>query len=299
MGQSPSHRPVGLHPFRFQGAWFDATTSLNWVITRWYAQSLGRFISEDTLLGTPADPPSRHLYAYAAGEPIGRWDPDGRATAWPAWTTTKYSAEPSSRVRGIRNPKKATGYVTLGLFIAAPKSYVKALGILPAATLDGDSRGFSASSVDCIRARACIKVNFDRKYVSATLNPTCGHFPAFFPFSCNSQFPMRDYGVSYTEKYNVFRVTEGTDGKITVKWDFTQTMMPIVRPSLTINGTLEIWPGPTKSKYRYQGDLFPSQEMYYFVGSTRQKLVRINESGYAGMGTLGSARTGYMYRYFA
>jgi RHS repeat-associated protein len=70
--------PSGYSPFRFQGAWFDATTSLNWVITRWYAPSLGRFISEDALLGTPEAPPSRHLYAYAAGEPIGRWDPDGR-----------------------------------------------------------------------------------------------------------------------------------------------------------------------------------------------------------------------------
>jgi RHS repeat-associated protein len=70
--------PSGYTPFRFQGAWFDATTSLNWVVTRWYAPSLGRFISEDTLLGDPTDPPSRHLYAYAAGEPIGRWDPDGR-----------------------------------------------------------------------------------------------------------------------------------------------------------------------------------------------------------------------------
>jgi len=74
----PGSAPSGYTPFRFQGAWFDATTSLNWVITRWYAQSLGRFISEDTLLGTPTNPPSRHLYAYAAGEPIARWDPDGR-----------------------------------------------------------------------------------------------------------------------------------------------------------------------------------------------------------------------------
>jgi len=74
----PGSAPSGYTPFRFQGAWFDATTSLNWVITRWYAQSLGRFISEDTLLGDPSAPPSRHLYAYAAGEPIGRWDPDGR-----------------------------------------------------------------------------------------------------------------------------------------------------------------------------------------------------------------------------
>ncbi len=71
----------GYTPFRFQGSWHDATTELSWVVTRWYAQSLGRFVSEDTLLGEPREPDSRHLYAYAAGEPVGAWDPDGMAAA--------------------------------------------------------------------------------------------------------------------------------------------------------------------------------------------------------------------------
>jgi len=66
-----------LPDFRFQGSWFDGASSLSWVVTRWYAPSLGRFLSEDSLLGEPNDPPSRHLYAYGAGEPIARWDPDG------------------------------------------------------------------------------------------------------------------------------------------------------------------------------------------------------------------------------
>lgn len=67
-----------LPDVRFQGSWFDTTTDLAWVISRWYAPSLGRFISEDSLLGEPSDPPSRHLYSYTQGEPIGRWDADGR-----------------------------------------------------------------------------------------------------------------------------------------------------------------------------------------------------------------------------
>ena len=71
---------ASLPEFRLQGSWFDTTTSLQWVITRWYAPPLGRFISEDSLLGIPIDPPSRHLYAYSAGEPIGRLDPNG--TFW-------------------------------------------------------------------------------------------------------------------------------------------------------------------------------------------------------------------------
>jgi RHS repeat-associated protein len=65
--------------WRFQGSWYDTSTDLQWVITRWYAPTLGRFISEDTLLGEPTNPLSRHLYAYAEGDPVGGWDPDGRA----------------------------------------------------------------------------------------------------------------------------------------------------------------------------------------------------------------------------
>ncbi|MEI7742878.1 MAG: hypothetical protein WCK58_03890, partial [Chloroflexota bacterium] len=52
---------------------------LAWVVTRWYAPGLGTFTSGDSLLGEPREPDSRHLYAYGAGEPVGSWDPDGRA----------------------------------------------------------------------------------------------------------------------------------------------------------------------------------------------------------------------------
>jgi RHS repeat-associated protein len=77
-GTLASSTGSSLPDFRFQGSWFDTATSLSWVISRWYAPSLGRFVSEDSLLGDPADPPSRHLYAYGAGEPVAHWDPDGR-----------------------------------------------------------------------------------------------------------------------------------------------------------------------------------------------------------------------------
>jgi RHS repeat-associated protein len=75
--------PTGYTSFRFQGSYYDATTDLSWVVTRWYAPTLGTFISEDSLLGEPVDPPSRHLYAYGQGDPVGRWDPDGRF--WYKW----------------------------------------------------------------------------------------------------------------------------------------------------------------------------------------------------------------------
>lgn len=64
--------------FRFQGSWADDAAGLSWVVTRWYAPGQGAFISEDSLLGQPRDPDSRHLYAYGEGDPVGHWDPDGR-----------------------------------------------------------------------------------------------------------------------------------------------------------------------------------------------------------------------------
>jgi RHS repeat-associated protein len=66
-----------LPAFRFQGSWFDPTVELSWVVARWYAPELGRFISEDSLLGSAYAPPSLHLYAYGASDPIGRLDPLG------------------------------------------------------------------------------------------------------------------------------------------------------------------------------------------------------------------------------
>jgi RHS repeat-associated protein len=63
-----------LPAFRFQGSWFDPTVELSWVVARWYAPELGRFISEDSVIGEPSGPPSRHLYAYAEGEPIAGMD---------------------------------------------------------------------------------------------------------------------------------------------------------------------------------------------------------------------------------
>ena len=78
-GGAASTSGSSLPDFRFQGSWYDANTDLSWVITRWYAPSLGRFVSEDSLLGEPRNPSSRHLYAYGEGDPIAGWDPDGRA----------------------------------------------------------------------------------------------------------------------------------------------------------------------------------------------------------------------------
>ncbi|MFN8518148.1 MAG: RHS repeat-associated core domain-containing protein [Chloroflexota bacterium] len=64
---------------RFQSSWYDGTTGLYWVVSRWYDPATARFLSEDSLLGEPSNPDSRHRYAYGEGDPVNAWDPDGRA----------------------------------------------------------------------------------------------------------------------------------------------------------------------------------------------------------------------------
>ncbi|MFI5040447.1 MAG: RHS repeat-associated core domain-containing protein, partial [Acidimicrobiales bacterium] len=75
----PGTSSGGLLPdFRFQGSWYDTNAGLSWVMTRWYAPTLGQFVSEDSILGQPTQPATRQLYAYGAGEPVARVDPGGR-----------------------------------------------------------------------------------------------------------------------------------------------------------------------------------------------------------------------------
>lgn len=84
-GNLTSSSGTSLPDHRFQGSWYDTTTSLSWVVARWYAPSLARFVSEDKLLGAQVDPASRHLYAYAAGNAVNRWDPFGTCSPYRPW----------------------------------------------------------------------------------------------------------------------------------------------------------------------------------------------------------------------
>ncbi len=69
-----------MSEWRYQGSWVDGNTGLYWVVMRWYAPDLARFISEDDLLGTPVRPISRNLHAYGDCNPVTNRDTTGRAT---------------------------------------------------------------------------------------------------------------------------------------------------------------------------------------------------------------------------
>lgn len=118
----------------------------------------GTFISEDSLLGNPRDPDSRHLYAYGEGDPVGSWDPDGTTGA-------------SSRTFTFNNPSHLNGTIALSLFIAGAYNYVKPVdvfGISPLEyRLEGDDRSYtSAGYPNCkLRADRAISMPTGREYV--------------------------------------------------------------------------------------------------------------------------------------
>lgn len=64
--------------WRWQGSWQDPATALYYVVARWYAPTLGTFLSQDPLAGATTNPQSRDAYTYGAGDPVNRSDPDGR-----------------------------------------------------------------------------------------------------------------------------------------------------------------------------------------------------------------------------
>ncbi len=68
-----------LAPFAFTGHELDAATGLTYAKARFLDTEVGRFLSEDPILGEANTPPSLHRYLYAYGNPTLYWDRSGMA----------------------------------------------------------------------------------------------------------------------------------------------------------------------------------------------------------------------------
>lgn len=66
-----------INPFRYSGEYFAKETGTIYLRARYYDPSIGRFITRDTVTGTPNDPLSLNLYTYCRNNPIPFNDPDG------------------------------------------------------------------------------------------------------------------------------------------------------------------------------------------------------------------------------
>jgi RHS repeat-associated protein len=69
---------VGSERFKYTGKPEDESTGLYYYGARYYDPSVGRFITEDTVLGSLTDPQSLNRYVYCRSNPLKYTDPDGR-----------------------------------------------------------------------------------------------------------------------------------------------------------------------------------------------------------------------------
>jgi RHS repeat-associated protein len=253
--------PSGYSPFRFQGSWFDDTSSLSWVVTRWYSPVLGRFLSEDSLLGESREPDSRHLYAYAEGEPVARWDPDGLSWCIPRCTSSYLYKGADKKVwtHAIKNRFQAKGVFRMADFIR--KKWVDA----PFTNgLKGDWRDF-APGYNCLESRACFEVDLNRNLVTVTVQPSCERvgtsdtrYRCKDALDINAPWPL----------VNALYFTEWGTGKMTLKWSLNQSItwgfFPIDgRLELTPPGGKDIWGRAIPAKVRVVADGYPSVELWY------------------------------------
>lgn len=167
--------------------------------------------------------------------------------------------------------------------------------------MDGDSRTWASGRVPCSESRGCLTVDFDRKLLTLQLNPTCGWFwPTATPYGCSDPFKFNCGAVWYTEEYNCLSAREDpSTGRISLRWDLTQSRMPIIRPARTIGGKMTITPTSFGGSVVYTGDLFPKQELYYFIGAKRYKVFQTGQSNEPdGMAHAGATINGSFRTYF-
>lgn len=71
---------IGTDPTHFTGKERDTESGLDYFEARYYASSMGRFMSPDPILSTPMhllDPQRWNKYAYVLNKPLSMTDPDG------------------------------------------------------------------------------------------------------------------------------------------------------------------------------------------------------------------------------
>ena len=66
-----------LNDVTFTGSVTDKSTGLQYMNSRFYNPSTGRFLSQDTYTGNPYEPWTQHLYAYSGNNPTSMVDPTG------------------------------------------------------------------------------------------------------------------------------------------------------------------------------------------------------------------------------
>lgn len=80
-GELQNHTGTTVNPYQYTGQQFDQSTGLYSLRARYYAPSIGRFVSQDTFAVDFNDPIELNRYVYTADNPVNLSDPSGHNAA--------------------------------------------------------------------------------------------------------------------------------------------------------------------------------------------------------------------------
>jgi len=103
VGESAPCAAAALLPFQFSSAWRSSVTGMSLMRRRWYAPRLAQFVSADPLLFVD----SYDVWAFAAFDPINRWDPWGLGSGG--------TAPPGTGAPGMRRGDAGDGWADFGI----------------------------------------------------------------------------------------------------------------------------------------------------------------------------------------
>ena len=250
-GRLAASSGTSLPDWRFQGTWLDTSVDLYWVVARWYAPALGQFTSEDAVLGSTEWPATLHSYIYGLGRPTGFTDTSGNASS--ATDTTSFA-----------NPNNGSGTFLIKLFIKEAKVSVKPFGVNPLpdiAWLKGDDRGFS-SAFDCVKTRACFKVNLDAGAIRTVIHPSCGKV-VLGDWKCHDAYAINDFW-----GFNQVHLNQ-SGAEVHFWWHLSVSALPqvpVFEVVPSIDGEFDFRPpepGKSNGVTFIANDGFPSVEVYF------------------------------------
>ena len=115
-GEMPPGQDLGATEHHFTGKERDTESGNDYFGARYYASSMGRFMSPDwSAKQEPVpyakldNPQSLNLYAYVFNNPLSRFDPDGHCAEHYANGTCKVNVDPSTGAAGAKAGKQLEG----------------------------------------------------------------------------------------------------------------------------------------------------------------------------------------------
>ena len=67
-----------MNPFRYRGYYYDESSGLYYLNSRYYDANMGRFINADGVVGASTDLSSFNMFSYCGNNPVVRSDPNGK-----------------------------------------------------------------------------------------------------------------------------------------------------------------------------------------------------------------------------